>query len=139
MAFRDEDSAVGRDKDIGRFVEESGVGASHAGLAKGPQNLSLGAELEDLASFSVLRLLVRDPEVAVRVHGCAVGKHKHPFAPALEKLSGFVEFQDRRLGASRTGVSRTSMDDIDAAVFGHFDCSYRSPRRAARWFSPVAY
>ena len=104
MPIANEDVAVRSDRHTGRPVERVWSISGDSRLAKRQQNLSVRAELEDLLTFSVGALRVRDPQVPILIHVHAVRNHEHPRAEALYEFSRRIKFEDGRIRLSHAGI-----------------------------------
>src|SRR5271165_224269 len=81
MSVGHEDVAVGSHYDVGRLIEFVRAIASHACLSERQQDLAGRRKLENLMTFAIPTLAIRDPDIALLIDEHAVRKNE----PALAK------------------------------------------------------
>ena len=116
MSIRDENIPIGRNQDGGWLIERIRTISGDTGLAERHQDLSVGTELENLMTLSVLvRILaigsfsVRHPYVAFTVDANTVRTDEHSRPKALHRLSRFIKFHNGRQIRSGAVLSAASV------------------------------
>ena len=123
VSIRDENIPIGRNQDGGWLIERIRTISGDTGLAERHQDLSVGTELENLMTLSVLvRILavgsftVGHPNIAFTVDANTVRPDEHPGAKTLDQLSGFIKFHNGRQIRPRAILPAASLKDPDAAT-----------------------
>src|SRR6266571_3993334 len=137
VSVRDKDVAVRSGDDVRRPVEGVRTVPGDSGLAEGQQDLSVGAELDDLVTFSVFSIRVRDPHIAATVHMDAVRKHEHPRAKGLEDLARWLQLDHGRYVRTGAGVRAAPLEDPDVAAAIDIDRARLSPLPSVGEFRPA--
>src|SRR5580704_14713500 len=138
MAVGNENIAVRRDLDVGRYVELVIAIAGNARLADRHQQASIGTELQSRCAPAIAGLAVGDPDIAVAVRAEAMRPVDQLRAEARHLPAGRIEFLDRRDARADAGFGATAVVHPEAgAVAIDIDADRLAPRPPFGQFRPV--